>query len=150
MQALGAAYQLSQAVELSPSSSGSIKTSITVGLRGEFDCAKCTDPMRLERGHCPFVENSERATVPSFIAETGDESDNLWACPKGVTLRNPGLWPTLSTFFAIQAASVVGYFGEGLVQLAPRVASTFAQLSTVEARFSSQIRKTRAAMDRRG
>ncbi len=151
MQALGAVYQLSQQVELQPSSHGAVKVALSVGLRGSFDCTQCTDPQKIERGYCPFLKDAEKATIPTFISETGDEKiDALWACPQGVAIRNPGLWQTLRTFFAVQAASPLGYYGEGLVQLAPRVSETYSNLNTTERRFESQIRKTRAEMDRRG
>jgi hypothetical protein len=149
-QALNAAYQLSQGVELAPSSGGAIKVSMTVGLRGSFECGSCSDSMKLERGYCPFVEAPERATQPAFLSETGNPSvDELWACPKGVLLRNPGLAPTLQSFWGIQAAGVSGWFGEGLQQLPPRVAAAFQELHQVEQKFIASIHKMRSLMDRR-
>lgn len=148
MQALGAVYHLSQSVELAPSQGGAVKVPVTVGLRGSFDCERCSDAMRVERGFCPFVEGCERATVPTFLGER--EEDALWACPRGVALRNPGLWPTLGRFFEVQSATPLGYFGEGLVQLPPRVAATYAALCAVERRFEAEVLSTRSQMDKRG
>jgi len=150
-QALRAAYQLSQAVELSPSSGGSVKFSLTVGLRGEYDCERCSESMKLERGGCPFVEDATKGTVPQVIGDTGDEAqDVLWVCPLGVTIRNPGLFETLKTFWQVKASGVYDFYGEGLVQLAPRVAMAFAEITKLEHQFEAQIYKTRSLMDRRG
>lgn len=146
MQALAAVYQLSQSVELAPSPGGAVKVSLSVGLRGEFNCDRCSESQRVERGFCPFVENCQRATIPTFLGE-----QELWACPQGIALRNPGLASTLRRFFEIQASSVAGYYGkDGLVDLAPRVAATFAELVGIERRFEAEILKTRREMDQRG
>jgi hypothetical protein len=146
MQALAAVYQLSQSIELAPSPGGAVKVSLSVGLRGSFHCDQCSESQRIERGFCPFVENCERATVPTFLGE-----QELWACPQGIALRNPGLTSTLRRFFEIQATSVSGYFGGGgLVNEAPRVAATFAELVGIERRFESEVMKTRREMDQRG
>lgn len=149
-QALNAAYQLSQRVELAPSAHGSIRMPMTVGLRGDFECERCTDAMRAERGFCPFVEQPAPATQPTCLSDSGTPADEISACPRGVLLRNPGLAPTLQSFWGIQAATVPGWYGQdGLLDLPPRVAATFQELHAVEQRFIASINRMRSLMDRR-
>jgi hypothetical protein len=147
MSALGAVYQLSQAVELAPSPGGAVKVPLTVGLRGEFRCDRCSDAMKEARGFCPFVENPQKGTEPTFLGD--QEADTIWACPQGIALRNPGLAPTLRHYFEIQSQTPFGHYGEGLICFAPRVSAVWSELHAQEQRFLGQIRRTRSQMDAR-
>ncbi len=123
----------------------------TVGARGEYDCSRCDDTLKQERGGCPFVEGATLGTSPAVIDYTGDdEHDLLFVCPMGVQLSEPALLMDVRLWHKISGlGGPAAFYGPGLGRLPARVSQSLSLFQAVEQRFIAEIKRTRLHMDRR-
>jgi hypothetical protein len=150
-QALVASYRLTQGVSLEPASGAALQLPRTVGLRGEYDCANCSDAMKEERGGCPYSPTLQRGTVAQLIDSTGsDTHDLIYRCPMGLIISNPALAETIETFHEAQASGGAGvWFGPPFSSRPRRIRRVWAVLIGAERRLEAAVRRARHQMDRR-
>lgn len=150
-QALVAAYRLTQGVSLQPSQGAKMQLPRTVGLRGEYDCATCSDYQKEERGGCPYLPDPKPGLVPQLIDSTGtDKHDLLCCCPMGLVVRFPALAETIETFHEAQASGGAAvWFGPPFSSRPRRIQKVWSILRGAEERLVAAVKRARLDMDRR-
>ena len=154
-QILTALYLLTVDVTLDPrpGATGSAAIPRKVGLRGEYDCATCSDALKEERGGCPYLDDPRPGTVGCIIGRTGpsdSELEILYECPMGLSIREPVARETVRQYHEIGGVGgAASYYGPPLSRLPSRVMRALGALGAVQESVRAEIRQTRADMDRR-
>ncbi len=109
-----------------------------------FDCASCDDVLKSERGHCPFVEQQTDGTEATIIDCTDTAHDTIYACPRGIQLREHFAQRDIELFHTIERlGGPSAYYPPPLSMRDTVTLETLTLLMAIKERFVYQVRQQR-------